>query len=187
MAEERNVRPGYVVIYPNRDKASAKLVRLLVALLLLGSAFLMALITLGGWSDFAGLKPANLIIILIYIALAVYIWIRWARGLLPMAAFMGILILMMAVVSTFGMAGTSWFDRSHTGFAHAQSLFGSTGFSADILGTLTVLLIFVEIALIVVAMIGFSQGWNVEQEVPEDEAKVHRGDRSSGQARPATA
>jgi hypothetical protein len=39
------------------------------------------------------------------------------------------------------------------------------------LGSITVLLIPVEVALIVVAMIGFSQGWNVELEVPEEEAR----------------
>ena len=46
-----------------------------------------------------------------------------------------------------------------------------------VLGTITVLLIPVEVALIVMAMIGFSQGWNVEMEVPEEEAR-RRGSKT---------
>ena len=57
------------------------------------------------------------------------------------------------------------------GFAEAQSLFGGTGLSADTLGTITLLLIPVQVLLIVFAMRAFAQGWNVEQEVPIEEAR----------------
>jgi signal transduction histidine kinase len=187
VAQVRNIRPGYVVIHPNRDKASCKLVRLIVCLILLLSAVMMLAITVGGSSKLAGLKPVNVIWILIYIILAVYIWLRWARGLLPIAAMMAVLLLMVAVVSSVGLAGTNWFNRSHQGFAAAQSLFGGSGLSDSVLGTLTVLLIAVELALIAFAMIGFAQGWNVEMEVPEEEARkrgskpVARGDSEDSQ------
>ena len=78
---------------------------------------------------------------------------------------------MIAVVAGVGLSGTSWFDRSHAGFAQAQSLFGGNGLSADTLGTITLLLIPVQLLLIVVAMRAFAQGWNVEQEVPIEEAR----------------
>ena len=52
------------------------------------------------------------------------------------------------------------------------------------LGTVTVLLVPVQVLLIVFAMFGFSQGWNVELEVPEDEAKRHGGDKGSPRPRP---
>ena len=91
--------------------------------------------------------------------------------MLPIAAALAILLLIIAVIAGTGLSGTSWFDREHAGFANAQSLFGGSGLSDNTLGFLTVLLIPVQVALIVVTMIGFAQGWNVELEVPEDEAR----------------
>jgi uncharacterized membrane protein len=90
---------------------------------------------------------------------------------LPIAAALAILLLIIAVIATFGLAGTSWFDRHSYGFGSAHSLFGGSGLSPDALGTLTLLLIPVELMLIVVAMVGFAQGWNVETEVPMEEAR----------------
>jgi hypothetical protein len=171
VAQVRNVRPGYVVVHPNRQKAICRLTRLLVVVLLVGSVVLMLMLTIGGWSKLQGLKPINFVWCLVYVLLAVAILVKWARGLLPIAALFAILMLIIAVVATTGLAGTSWFDRSHTGFAAPDSLFGGGGLSADVLGTITVLLIPVSLALIVFAMVGFAQGWNVEQEVPEEEAR----------------
>jgi F0F1-type ATP synthase assembly protein I len=67
-------------------------------------------------------------------------------------------------------------------------MFGSKGLPSDALGLFTVLLIPVQILLIVFTMIGFSQGWNVEKEVPKDKAKRKDKDSSSSSsAEPATA
>jgi hypothetical protein len=162
-----------VVTYPNREKASSHAVRLIIVLLLLGSAALMLAITIGGWSKLQGLTPVNFIWALIYIIIAFYIVKRWARGLLPIAAALAILLLITAVIAGTGASGTSWFDRSNFGFASAQSLFGGTGLSANTLGSLTMLLIPVQALLIFFSMFGFAQGWNVELEVPEDEAGRH--------------
>jgi hypothetical protein len=170
MAQVRNVRPGYAVIHPNRDKAVCKLTRLLVVLIMLGSVALMLALTIGGWSKLQGLKPVNVIWCLAYLVTAFYIF-RWSRGLLPLVAALAILLLIIAVIAGTGLAGTSWFDRDHRGFAPASSVFGGGGLGASTLGALTVLLIPVEILLIVVAMIGFAQGWNVETEVTEEEAR----------------
>ena len=129
MAQVRNITPGYVVIHPNREKAACKLVRLIVVLILLASVALMLILTIGGWSKLAGMKPLNFIWALLYLVCAFYIW-RWARGLLPIAAALGILLLIVAVIAGTGLAGTSWFDRNHYGFAPAQSLFGGSGLGA---------------------------------------------------------
>jgi len=91
--------------------------------------------------------------------------------MLPIAAGLAILLLMIAVVAGLGLSGTSWFDRSHAGFAHAQSMLGGQGLSADTIGTIILLLIPVQVLLIVFALRAFAQGWNVEQEVPIDEAR----------------
>lgn len=188
MPQGRTVTPGYTVIYPNREKASSHAIRLVVIVILLISVALMLLVTLGGWSKLQGMKPVNLIWCGAYLIIAFYIATRWSRGLLPIAAALGILLLIMAVVAGTGASGTSWFDRSQFGFGAANTMFGGKGFSPDFLGTLTVLLIPVQVLLILFTMIGFSQGWNVELEVPAEEAK-RRGYRSSGPgpAEPATA
>jgi hypothetical protein len=175
VAQVRNVRPGYAVIHPNRDKAICKITKLVIIGILLASIALMLIVTIGGWSKLQGMKPVNFIWMLLYVLAAVYI-ARWARGLLPMAAALAILLAIIAAIATLGLAGTSWFDRSSSGFGAAQSLFGGKGLTPDELGTLTLLLIPVELALIIVSMAGFAQGWNVEIEVPMEEAR-RRGSR----------
>jgi hypothetical protein len=122
------------------------------------------------------MKPLNFIWCFLYLVLAVFIW-RWSRGLLPIAAALAILLLIVAVIAGTGIAGTSWLDRSHAGFGATQSLFGGKGLGANFLGLVTILMIPVELLLIVVAMIGFAQGWNVETEIPEDEAR-RRGSKT---------
>jgi hypothetical protein len=171
MPQGRTLTPGYVVVYPNRDKAASKLVKLVVVILMLASAALMLAIAVGGWSKLEGLKPVDFIWALVYVIIAFYVTTRWARGLLPIAAALAILLLIVGVIAGSGASGTSWFDRSNYGFGHANSLFGGSGLSADTLGTLTVLLIPVQALLILFAGIGFAQGWNVELEVPVEEAR----------------
>lgn len=183
----KSVTPGYVVVYPNRDKAASKLTKTVVAIILLVSAALMIIVTFGGWSRLQGLKGVNLIWCALYIILAFYIWTRWARGLLPIAAALGILVLMLGIVAGTGLAGTSWFDRNAFGFAPAKTIFGGPGLPADALGLVTVLLIPVQMLLIFFTMLGFSQGWNVEMEVPEEKAKRGGQGGSSSSPEPATA
>jgi hypothetical protein len=181
----RNIQPGYTVIYPNRDKAASKSAKGIVVLLLLASVALMLLVTFGGWSKLQGLKAVNFIWSAVYLIIAFYVS-RWARGLLPIAAALAILALIMAVIAGTGASGTSWFDRSNFGFAPAQSIFGGNGLSADTLGAFTVLMIPVQALLILFATIGFSQGWNVELEVPYEEAR-RRGYNVSGPPPPQPA
>jgi hypothetical protein len=166
----RNLPPGYTISYPNRDKPAARATKAIVILLLLISVALMLIVTMGGWSKLQGLKPVNFAWCLIYLVIAFYV-ARWTRGLLPIAAAMAILLLILAVIAGTGYSGTSWFDRSHAGFAPAQSIFGGSGLSPDTLGLVTLLIAPVQVLLIFFAIRGFSQGWNVEVEVPIDEAE----------------
>jgi hypothetical protein len=185
----KSVTPGYVVVYPNRDKASSKLAKLGVVVLLLISVALMLVLTIGGWSKLQGLKALDILWCVIYLVLAFYVGARWSRGALTMAAALGILLLIIAVIAATGIASTSWFDRNSVGFAAAKTLFGGKGLGSDVLGSLTVLLIPVQAVLIVLASVAFTQAWNIETEVPESEAKG-RGRRrppSSASAEPAAA
>jgi hypothetical protein len=170
----RNLSPGYTVIHPNRGKATAKTMKAIVVLILLVSIGLMLIVTFGGWSKLQGLKPLNFAWCLLYLVIAYYVW-RWNRGVLPIAAALAILLLLVALIAGTGQFGsgsaTSWFDRNHNGFAAPHSIFGGKGLSPDFLGLLVVLLIPVQALLIVFAMRAFAQGWNVEMEVPMDEAK----------------
>lgn len=143
----------------------------LVALILLVSVGLILIVTIGGWSELEGMKPLNFFWCIAYLIIAFYVFVRWSRGMLPIAAGLGILLLMVALVAGIGLSGTSWFDRSHAGFASAHSLLGGKGLSADTLGAVTVLLVPVQILLILFALSAFAQGWNVEQEVPIEEAR----------------
>ncbi|HJS94916.1 MAG TPA: hypothetical protein VJ741_11670 [Solirubrobacteraceae bacterium] len=171
MAEHRTVTPGYAVVFPNREKATSKMMKALVALILLASVALLLIVTIGGWSQLEGMKPINFFMCVVYLIIAFYIFVRWARGMLPIAAGLAILLLMIAIVAGLGLSGTSWFDRSHAGFAHAKSLLGGQGLSANTIGTIILLLIPVQVLLILVALRAFAQGWNVEQEVPIEEAR----------------
>jgi hypothetical protein len=189
MPPVRNLRPGYTVIYPNRDKAGSKLVKLIVTVLLLISAGLILIVTVAAWSKLQGLKPVNLIWALLDVIIAFYVF-RWNRGLLPIAAALAILLLILAVIAGLGAAGTSWFDRNHVGYAAPHMLFGGKGLGPDTIGAITLIIAPVQALLIFFAMQGFAQGWNVEEEVPEEEARRRRGDRGtsgSGSPAPATA
>ena len=148
----------------------------MVVAILLASVVLMLILTFGGWDKLQGMKPVNFVWCALYLVFAFYI-ARWARGVLPMAAALAILLLIIAAIAAFGLDGTSWFDRNHAGFAPAQSLFGGQGLSTSVLGTVTIVLIPVQLALIAITMIGFAQGWNVEMEVPEEEAR-RRGSKT---------
>ena len=177
----RNLRPGYTVDYPNRHKAGSHATKMIVVVLLLISAGVMLIITLGGWSKLEGMKPVNFFWAILYVIMAWYI-ARWNRGLLPLAAALAILLLILTVIAGTGIAGTSWFDRNHAAFSAPDSIFGGHGLGPDMLGLLTLLLAPIQILLIVFAMIGFAQGWNVEVEVPKDQ--VGRRGKAGSSASP---
>jgi hypothetical protein len=186
MPPVRHLRPGYVVAHPNRDKPICKLTRLLIVLVLIASVALMLIVTIGGWSKLQGLTAINFVWCAIYLVLAAYIW-RWSRGLLPIAAALAMLLLIVALIAGTGITGTSWFDRNHVGFAAPQMLFGGKGLGPDALGFFTLLVAPVQLLLIILTMVGFAQGWNVETEVLGDEAKRRGSATSTPPPAPATA
>jgi hypothetical protein len=122
---------------------------------------------------------------LLYLVAAFYI-ARWNRGLLPLAAALAILLLILSVIAGTGVAGTSWFDRNHPGYAAADTIFGGKGLGPDALGLVTLLMAPIQVLLIFFSMQGFAQGWNVEVEVSEEEARK-RGHRPSSPSSPEPA
>jgi hypothetical protein len=161
----RHVKPGYVVTYPNRDKSSSRRTKLLVVALLLISTLLVLLATLGGWSKLEGLIPLNLAWCLAYVVIARHV-MRWARGLLPIAGALGALMLTFTLIAVSSLDGVTWSDRGRPGYAPAHTVFGSAGLSSGTMSALTIALAVSQALLIVIAMRGFSQAWNIEYEVP---------------------
>src|SRR3954469_18744967 len=141
---------------PNRRKASAKATKAIVAVLLVVSAVIVLIITLGGWGTLEGAKLLQVAYILIYLLMA-FLVMRWNRGVLPLAAALALVLLIFAAVS-----GPAWFDRDKAGFT-------DPALDEGILGLLTLLLVPIQILLIAFAMRGFSQGWNVEVERSKDD------------------
>ena len=79
-----------VIVHPNRDGTEAKATKAAVILLLVTSAVITAIITIGGWSKLEGAQIWAIFYILIYLVMA-YMVARWNRGILPCAAALAIL------------------------------------------------------------------------------------------------
>jgi hypothetical protein len=140
-----------IVTHPNRGKPVVQATRATVVLLLLATAALILIVTIGGWGTLEGDIPILLAFTVIYLLMAFFAG-RWSRGVLPMAAALGLLLLVFAMV-----AAPSWFARDKPGFAEPA-------LPASLLGVLTLVIIPVQILLIAFAMRGFQQGWNIEME-----------------------
>jgi hypothetical protein len=157
--------PGVTIDHPNRRKAASKLTRAIVVVLLLVSAGVTAIVTIGGWDTLQGAKSLQVAYIVVYVVLAFFV-LRWNRGVLPLAAALAIVLLIFAAVAT-----PAWFDRDEPGFADPS-------IDEGLLGLLTALLVPLQILLIAFAMSGFRQAWNVE---------VERGPERSPEGGPAPA
>jgi hypothetical protein len=154
--------PGTIITHPNRDKAVVQATRATVVLLLLISAGLILIVLIGGWSLLEGMIPIQIAWIAADLVLA-FTAARWNRGALPIAAVLAVLLGIFALV-----AGPGWFARDKTGFAQPT-------IDAGLLGLFTLLIVPVQILLVVFAMRGFKQGWNVEVERHDPAAGADAG------------
>ncbi len=169
-------RPGYELWRPNRVKSEAKVTRVLVAIVLLISAALILIITLGGWERLQGATVAVMAIVwaVLYIVFA-FLVLRWNRGILPVAAALAIILAIFAVV-----AAPAWFARDKVGL-------DSPALPEELLGLLTFLVVPVQLALIAIAMIGFNQNWHVEEERPIGGGDYDDAPPDADEQRPAAA
>ncbi len=136
-------------------------------LLLLASAFLLTVVTIGAWDALVGAKALQIIYIVGYVLLAFFV-ARWNRGVSPLIAALAIVLSSFALVSVQG-----WFERDKDGFT-------DRAISSDVIGLITAILVPLQLLLIAFAMRGFQQAWNVAVEEPSD-------DRRRGDAAPAPA
>jgi hypothetical protein len=150
------VRPGYELWRPNREKAESVTTKYVVVLLLLASAAVAGIITITGFSLLeggAGMGIVCILYIALYVLFAFFVW-RWNRGVLPVTAAFAILLLIFCAVGA-----NSWFARDKDGFDEAL-------IPVELIGLLVLILIPLQVLLIAVAMIGFNQEWHVEEERP---------------------
>ena len=144
---------GVVIEHPNRETASSKATRAIVVVLLLVSAGVMVVISVGGWAALEGAKALQALYIVLYAGLALLV-ARWRRGVLPLAAALAIVLLIFAAVSAPG-----WYARDRDGFA-------DPALASDVLGLLCALLIPLQLLLAAFSLRAFQQRWHVEVERP---------------------
>jgi hypothetical protein len=145
-----------VVVHPNRTKASSKATRSAVILLMVATAVLVAIVTIGGWSTLQGAQIVSIGYIIVFLVMAYFV-AQWNRGVLPVASALAILLLVVAAIAAPG-----WFDRDKSGY-------DNPALAPGLLGLLTAIIVPLEFVLIVFAMRGFAQQWNVEVEVSRDD------------------
>jgi hypothetical protein len=170
---EIEIREGYHIEHPNREKASSKVTKFIVILLLLASAALVLIVTLGGWEKLAGAKAVQVAYVVIYVVMAYYV-ARWNRGVLPLAAALAIILGIFAAI-----AGPEWFARDKPGYTNPD-------LDEPVVGLVTWLIVPTQLLLIAFAMRGFTQAWNVEVEVPDGQ-RYHPGMFDEEGGRPAAA
>jgi len=150
------VRPGYELWRPNREKPGSVTTKWVIVLLLLLTAVLSAVITVGGWSVMDGGDGTGIVCAVYAILYAFFAFLvaRWRRGILPLAAALSMILAIFCAVGA-----DSWFARDKTGFTEAS-------LSSSTVGVLVIVLMIVQLAVIVAALYGFNQAWNVEEERP---------------------
>ncbi|HEX5927901.1 MAG TPA: hypothetical protein VFY48_00750 [Solirubrobacterales bacterium] len=150
------VRPGYELWRPNREKAGSVTTKFVIVLLLAATAALAALITIGGWSLMKGGGGMGLVCAIYAILYAFFAFLvaRWSRGILPVAAALSMILAIFCAVGA-----DSWFARDKSGFDEAL-------LPSALIGTLVILLGLLQIVLIAFALYGFNQEWHVEEERP---------------------
>jgi hypothetical protein len=168
-------RPGYELWRPNREKVECKTMKAVIAFVLLVSAGLLLVITIGGWERLLGASVAvmSLLWAALYVLFA-FLVARWNRGILPVAAALAIILAIFAAI-----AAPEWFARDKEGL-------DSPALPEDLIGLLTLIVVPVQLLLVIVAMMGFSQEWHVEEERPIGGQPLHgEGDESGAAPAPA--
>jgi lysylphosphatidylglycerol synthetase-like protein (DUF2156 family) len=169
------LRPGYELWRPNREKAGSVSTKFVIVLLLLATAVLAAIVTIGGWSLLKGGASMGLVCA-IYALLYVFFGFlvaRWNRGILPVIAALSMILAIFCAVG----AG-SWFEREKAGFNEAA-------LSSSLIGTLVIVLGLLQIVVIAFALYGFNQEWHVEEERPIGSGEDYGAGADDGAPQPA--
>ena len=171
------VRPGYELWRPNREKAGSQTMKWLIVLLLLATAVLAALITVGGWSVLKGGSGMGIVCAIyafLYLLFA-YAVARWSRGVLPLAAALSMILAILCAVGA-----ESWFERDKNGFIEPL-------IPSSMVGVLVIVLGLLQIVVIAAALYGFNQNWHVEEERPIGSGEDYGAGATPGSGAPQPA
>jgi hypothetical protein len=150
------VRPGYELWRPNREKTESITTKFVLVLLLAATSALAFLVTITGFSLMTGGGGMG-IVCLIYAALYAFfafLVLRWNRGILPVAAALSMILAIFCATGA-----DSWFARDKNGFDEGL-------LPSPLIGLLVVILAILQLFLIAVALYAFNQNWHVEEERP---------------------
>ena len=150
------VRPGYELWRPNREKATSITTKFVLVLLLAATTIVAALITITGFSLMTGGSGMG-IICLIYVVLYAFftfLVLRWNRGILPVVAALSTILAIFCITGA-----NSWFARDKSGFD--EGLIPSSA-----IGVLVIVLLLLQLVVVAVSLYAFNQNWHVEEERP---------------------
>jgi hypothetical protein len=150
------VRPGYELWRPNREKAESITTKFVLVFLLAVTSAIAFLVTITGFSLLTGGGGMG-IVCLIYAGLYAFfafLVFRWSRGILPVAAALSIILAILCAAGA-----NSWFARDKAGFEEAM-------IPVPLIGLLVVILALLQLIVCAVALYAFNQDWHVEEERP---------------------
>jgi hypothetical protein len=148
------VRPGYELWRPNREKAESITTKFVLVFLLAATAAIAGLVTITGFSLMTGGSGMGIICLIFALLYAFFAFLvaRWNRGILPVVAALS------TILAIFCATGAdSWFARDKAGFT--DGLIPVTA-----IGLLVVILLILQLVTIAVSLYGFNQNWHVEEE-----------------------
>jgi hypothetical protein len=150
------LRPGYELWRPNREKAESVTTKFVLVLLLAATAALAAIVTVTGFSLMTGGSGMGIICLIFAVLYAFFAFLvfRWNRGILPVAAALSMILAIFCAVGA-----DSWFARDKSGFEDAL-------IPVTLIGLFVVILAILQLILIAVALFAFNQNWHVEEERP---------------------
>ncbi len=165
------VRPGYELWRPNREKAGSITTKFVVVLLLTATAVIAGLVTIGGWPLLKGGSGMGIVCAIYAILYAFFAFLvaRWNRGILPVVAALSMILAIFCAVGA-----ESWFNRNRGGFETAL-------LNSSFLGLLVIVLGLLQIVIVAAALYAFNQEWHVEEERPIGSCEDY-GAGSSGSA-----
>ncbi len=150
------VRPGYELWRPNRERSESVTTKLVITFLLAVTAFLAALVTITGFSllEGGGTMGAICFLYAALYAFFAFLVFRWSRGILPVAAALSMILAIFCAVGA-----DSWFARDKAGFDDAL-------LPSSLIGLLVVIIVILQFLVVAAALYGFNQNWHVEEERP---------------------
>ncbi len=129
------VRPGYELWRPNRERSESVTTKLVITFLLAVTAFLAALVTITGFSllEGGGTMGAICFLYAALYAFFAFLVFRWSRGILPVAAALSMILAIFCAVGA-----DSWFARDKAGFDDAL-------LPSSLIGLLVVIIVILQI------------------------------------------